>query len=287
MGYVEDAPQLSFDLGLPRERVVKPPKFRLVTADGQQLVIARGHGTLVQDMDGLVSRIVKPHSSKKAHAVRRYAGIVSSGMKDGWFGDKRWWLELCSGPGQLWEDDSGTFIPGSPLDVLTIPHPFTGCVFVEYEEECAHALGVRTAAYPKATVLQGDCNDELLLDRIRQIIPEDALLTIYADAEDLDDVNFDTIKYFTKRYGHVDWWINYPGPGAARYIRAGGESRAVPLLGHDNPRQILEVGDGAYAVRLLAWYRANLENLGYKVAHETIFGDKNSALYELVFATRD
>ena len=280
-----------FDLGLehvPRERIVKSPKLRLVSKTGVQLVLAKGYDGLVQDEDGLVSRVIHPHSKKKSFKIRRFADLVGTAMRDHWPG-KLWWVEWHGGPGQLFEDETGLYLPGSPIEALRIRHPFSGYLFVEADPLCADALRKRTGTYPNVHVLEGDANSADVHDAIRSIIPTGALTVMYADPEDLDDFDFQTVRFFTERYPHVDWLVNFPVMGAVRCLAAGREERAVPLFDHPHPAQLLEECRGrTYGPDVRLAYQRKFEALGYTCAHEMIFLERaNAPLYDILFATRD
>jgi three-Cys-motif partner protein len=263
-----------------------PPKLRLITKSGEQLVLARGYQTLVEGSDGLYSRVVHPHSRRKASIVGRYARMVGTGMKFHWPG-KLWWVEFYAGPGQLFEDDSGEFLPGSPLTALSIKDQFSGYVFVDLDPLCVESLVQRTARKGNVFVMQGDANAPETLDRITSIVPQDALVVMYADPEGLD-FHLSTVRHFTDRYRHMDWLINFPGPGLARYLSAGYEQRAVRVLDDPNPgRFIAEARRKTYGATLREVYQRQLEGLGFRTRSEPVYLAKNNALiYDVFLATR-
>jgi hypothetical protein len=213
------------------------PKLRLITQTGEQLVLARGSQSLVRDPDGLYSRVVHPHSRRKSSIVGKYAAMVGTGMKFHW-PDKLWWVEFFAGPGQLFEDETGEFLPGSPPAALSIKDRFRGYVFVDLDPLCVESLQRRVAGNGNVFVMQGDANAPETLDRITSIVPPDALVVMYADPEGLQ-FHLDTVRHFTARYRHMDWLINFPGPGIARYLSAGYEQRAIRVLDDPNPGRFI------------------------------------------------
>lgn len=281
-----------FDIGaepLPACETPKPePRLRLVTRAGIQLALADGSKSLVIDEEGLVSRVVHLHSREKAHRVRRYADMVGTGMRHAWYG-RLWWVEFHAGPAQLFEDETGDYLPGSPIDALTIKNPFQGYVFVEYDQRCAEALERRVSKYPNAHVIQGDANSSEVHDKIAALVPRSALVVMYADPEDLDDFDFKTVRYFTERYPHVDWLINFPVSAAARFLSSPhGANAVVPMLEHERPASLVAERERRSAgSELRLFFERQLEALGYRTQYETIYFDGRLPLYDLFLATRD
>jgi three-Cys-motif partner protein len=280
-----------FDIGadpLPCETRKPEPRLRLVTRAGVQLVLAERSKSLVRDDDGLVSRIVHPHSREKAHRVRRYADMVGTGMRHAWY-ERLWWVELHAGPAQLFEDETGEYLPGSPIDSLAIKHPFQGYVFVEFDQRCAEALERRIAKYPNAHVIHGDANSSDVHHQIAALVPRNALVVIYADPEDLDDFDFQTVRYFTTLYPHVDWLINFPVSSAARFLSSPhGANAVVPMIEHERPASLLAERERRSAgSELRVFFQRQLEALGYLCRHDTIYVAGHLPLYDLFLATRD
>lgn len=95
--------------------------------------------------DQLLARVVHRHSARKAYYVHRYAEIVGTAMAPHW--PQIWWVELFAGPGPLTEIESGRFLPGSPIEALSITNRFTGYVFADLSGTCVEALRERTAGH--------------------------------------------------------------------------------------------------------------------------------------------
>jgi three-Cys-motif partner protein len=272
-----------------RPRAIPPgPRF---TADGIRLDPIPGYGDgLLADPDGLAVRVVKSHSRKKSKKVGFYAQIVANSMTGKW--PALWWVELHAGPGKLYEVESKELLDGSPLDALNTTKRYNGYVFVEFDPVCAAALRERTKGMPNVYIIDEDCNLPSVHDRIRSIVPTNALTVMYADPEDLDDLSFDTVKFFTERYPHLDWLINFPVSGAVRYLTAdntGLGRRAALLLDHPNPHELLAECTGrTYGPTFSTYFKRRLEALGHECRYETIYLDgKNVAFYDLFLATKD
>lgn len=276
--------QLSLD-GFAAE---PPPKVRLRPAEPtvEQLAFGAGDKSLVQADDGLLARVVHRHSARKAYYVRRYAEIVGTAMAPHW--PQIWWVELFAGPGRLLEVETDRFLPGSPIEALSISNRFTGYVFADLSESCVESLGQRTAGQRDVHVLRGDANAAALLDTVAAIVPRNALVTLYADPEGLD-LHFETLRYFAERYRHLDLLLNVPIAGVVRYLAAGGQAKAVPVLGHADPAALLREARGRrFGPDIRVWYQRQLEALGYEHFRvETILlEEKNVPIYDLLLASR-
>jgi three-Cys-motif partner protein len=262
-----------------------PQTYR--TCDGIELLPIAGQVGLVAAADGLAVRVVHTHSRKKSRKVAFYAEIVAGSMTGKW--PSLWWVELHAGPAKLYEVETHELLDGSPLDALNTSKRYAGYVFVEYDPICAAALRERTQGLPNVYVVEGDCNSANVHDQIRAIVPPKALVVMYADPEDLDDLDFQTVRFFSERYPHLDWLINFPVAGAVRYLTAGGEDRAARLLDHPNPAELLAHCTGrTYGPSLSQYFQRLLEALGHTCRYETIYLDvKNVPLYDLFLATKD
>jgi len=131
--------QLSLD-GFPGGTSPAPKRALVLQAVGpvaDQLAFGADDKALVVADDGLFARLVHRHSARKAYSVRRYAEIVATAMAPHW--PQIWWVELFAGPGRLKEVESDRFLPGSPIEALSIPSRFTGYVFADREGDAGPA----------------------------------------------------------------------------------------------------------------------------------------------------
>jgi three-Cys-motif partner protein len=278
------------ELGIEPMKAERPkllPAKPRRTVDGIELVPIPGYVGLLADPDGLAVRLVHSHSRKKSKKVGFYAEIVAGSMTGKW--PSLWWVELHAGPGKLYELETQELLDGSPLDALHTSKRYNGYVFVEFDPLCAAALRERTKGMPNVYVIEGDCNIADVHDQIRALVPTNALVVMYADPEDLDDLDFQTVRFFSARYPHLDWLINFPVSGAVRYLTAGGEDRAAKLLDHPNPAELLAQCTGrTYGPSLSMYFQRLLEALGHTCRYETIYLDvKNVPFYDLFLATKD
>lgn len=236
---------------------------------------------LVVDDQMLFSRAVHLHSRLKAYGARRYAEILGTAMHR-W---EVWWVELFCGPGRLWERETDTFLPGSPVEAMTIPKPFRGgYVFADLNMACVESLR-RRVTVPNAHVLCGDANGEELLEEIAGLIPRNALVVLYGDPAGLD-LRWKTLDFFIERYPHLDLLLNVPLAGVVRALSAGYDEKAKYVLGHDDPNQLLE-GDGPKAPFVRTWYRHQLEaaGFGYIDTEPVRLTGRSVVLYDVLIAS--
>jgi three-Cys-motif partner protein len=247
--------------------------------------------TLVPGNDNLLARKVALHSLDKAHYAHYYADIVGTGMKTA-YGGPLAWIELFCGPGRLWVKELQTFRPGSPIETLSIRHPFDYHVFADLDPRCTEALRARIAVAvpdrPNVRVLDGDANSAQLHDRIASIVPKNALTVLYADQAGIN-LHFDTIRFFADRYKHLDLLLNYPVAGVVRALRAGYEEKASKFLDHDAPSELIGPTSGRPGTSLRDWFAGRLAELGYEhfAAEVVKMHTRNVPLYDLMLASRE
>jgi three-Cys-motif partner protein len=89
-------------------------------------------------------------------------------MKDKW--DERVYIELYAGSGYSKIRDTSRTIAGSPIQALSLDHPFDKYIFCERNPEELEALRnrvKRTAPSARVAYVAGDCNqriDEILAE---------------------------------------------------------------------------------------------------------------------------
>ena len=170
--------------------------------------------------DGLLVRGVKPHSAEKSRLVSRSIDTVTSAMSSKWFATKHGleYLELYSGPGRLLDERTGKEQPGSPLQALAIPKPFSRYVFSDFSDECVDALQARVGERNDVSVLGGDANHSAHLARVAELLNPRALLIAYLDPARPQDLHWSTVEYLAKRFEHGDLIINLPVNSLMRSI---------------------------------------------------------------------
>ncbi|HKP89797.1 MAG TPA: three-Cys-motif partner protein TcmP [Thermoleophilaceae bacterium] len=240
---------------------------------------------LVMDDEGHWSRAVSNHSAEKAYYVRRLAEIIGTGMRLKWPG-KLWWIELFAGPGRLYLRETDAYVPGSPVEAVSVKHPFTGYVFADLDPRCVSSLSQRVER-PGVHVLQGDANSASLLDRVASIVPRDALVVLYGDQEGLD-LGWDTVKFLIDRYPHLDLLLNLPVAGAVRALAAGHDGKAGAMLGHEAPLDLVTRPALSRGASLRDWYWRKLAAEGYDHINcvPIKLQGRNTDLYDLMLASR-
>ncbi len=241
---------------------------------------------LVMGDDGQLARVVPLHSLDKAHYAHYYADIVGTGMRNA-YGGPLAWVELFAGPGRLRVKDLEQFRPGSPVEALEgIRHRFDHYVFADLDDRCVDALRHRVAHHADVHVLRGDANAARLHDEIVARVPRNALVVLYADPAGLD-LHFDTLKFFTQRYSHLDLLLNFPVPGVDRALSAGQAAKAAKVLNHDEPIKLLASPNARTSIR--EWFERQLGALGYDqfCTQPIRLHCNNSPLYDLFLASRN
>ena len=238
------------------------------------------------DDEGLWSREVSLHSREKAHYVRRYADIVATSMRGKWRAGV-WWIELFAGPGRLFERETREYLRGSPVDAVSIPRPFDGYVFIDLGLDCVESLRARVGDRPSVHVVHGDANDQRTHDEVAKIVPDGALVEVYADQEGLDFF-WPSLEFFIRRYRSVDFLINLPTSGGARALGGGYEDKVGFVLGEEDVRKRLaEIETRRESDAIRRTYLAKLAAEGFE--HDSVpvaVSGTQVALYDLVVASR-
>lgn len=158
--------------------------------------------------DGLFCAEVGKQSEEKHSLVSLYAKLFSTGMKDKW--DERVYIELYAGAGYSKVRDTSRMIAGSPIQALTLEHPFDKYIFCEKGRRELEALRVRverTAPSANVAYILGDCDQRV--DEILAAIPAHSpghrvLSLCFVDPFDIG-IKFETLRALSERY--VDFLV--------------------------------------------------------------------------------
>jgi three-Cys-motif partner protein len=131
--------------------------------------------------DGLPSRVSGPWAREKLEYLAKYMSIFNVGMRNKW---DRVFLDLLAGPGRCVESDAGDEFDGSPLLAVRQKVRFSEIVVVEGDRSLAAALRQRVNA--SAQVIEGDCNDPLVIRQLRDRLGHGRLGLAFADNLGLD-----------------------------------------------------------------------------------------------------
>lgn len=235
----------------------------------------------------LPARRVCLHSLDKAHYARYYADIVGRAMRKAYLGPLVW-IELFAGPGELYVEGLEQFKPGSPVEAVNIESPFDKYVFVDLDPRCVAALRARIGGSDRVHCIEGSANDPNVHDKIVQLVPRRSLVVLYADPEGLD-LDFDTLKFFARRYKHLDLLINFPVPGLHRALSANQQAKASRVLNHPSPIELIGPGSSRSRQSMRDWFAGQLRGLGYTEFDSTVirYEPTQSPLYDLMIASRE
>lgn len=160
------------------------------------------------DDDHLVCPGVGKWAEEKHRLVSLYAKLFSTGMKDKW--DERVYIELYAGSGYSRLRDTSRIIAGSPIQALSLEHPFDKYIFCEKNPEELKALRARvekTAPLAKVAYITGDCNQRVddILAEIPAHSPGHRVLSLcFVDPYDIG-IKFQTLRTLSGRF--VDFLV--------------------------------------------------------------------------------
>jgi len=162
----------------------------------------------VQD-DGLYTGEDVGKWAEDKHAlVSYYARLFATGMKDKW--DERIYIELYAGSGHSKIRNASRIIAGSPLQALTLEHPFDKYIFCETNPAALDALRARVeniAPSAKVAYILGDCNKRVG-DILSEISPHSSthrvLSLCFVDPYDIG-IKFQTLHRLSGRF--VDFLV--------------------------------------------------------------------------------
>jgi len=213
----------------------------------------------IYDERGLLARQIKPHSREKAYDTFRYANTVSVAMSGKW---KIWWLELFAGPGALHDAENDEFLPGSPVEALSVKMPFAGYSFGDINPACIASLRARVGDRPGVHIRCGDANDADHIKELISPIPDDALLIAYLDPEGLE-LKFETIRVLA-RHKRIDFLLNLPVLAVDRELsRDPNSPKVAAMLEHDKPGDLLRAEVPAH-VAIREHVKTKLVDLGFR-----------------------
>ena len=147
--------------------------------------------------------------AEEKHAlVSFYAKLFSTGMKDKW--DERVYIELYAGSGHSRIKDTKRIIAGSPLQALSLEHPFDKYIFCEVNPKALDALRIRVekiAPSAKVAFILGDCNQrvsEIVAEIPAHSIGHRVLSLCFVDPYDIG-IKFETLRTLSEKY--VDFLV--------------------------------------------------------------------------------
>lgn len=241
--------------------------------------------------DGLPARVSGLWAEEKLEYLQKYMAIFTGGMKNRF--PNLVFLDLLAGSGKCVDQAGGYEFDGSPLLALKCPVPFTRVVLVENHIKLVAALRARVG--DRASVIEGDCNDQAVIEALRDAVLPDALGLAFVDNLGLT-VTFDTLRQLTKGK-RIDLFINFQISDLKR-------NRGAASVGDDDPRWTAFFGTETWrgvvdralsenvsaedtATRLLDLYEQQLGTIDYaSVGHgrRVMKNSKNVGLYRVLLA---
>jgi three-Cys-motif partner protein len=218
------------------------------------------------------------------------------------------YIDAFAGPGTHALKTSGEFVPGSPLNALSVSPPFAANYFIDINGQKVEALRQEVGGRPNVYIYQGDCNDLLLNEVYPRVRYEDywralCLLDPYGlhlDWQVIEEAG---------RMKSVEIFLNFPMLDINRNALAVDPSQAKPehvarmtrFWGDESWREIvyrsdkffnLEYKARASSSALAAAFRERLKDIaGFNYVPEPVvmrtLGTRGPILYYLFFASRN
>jgi len=105
-------------------------------------------------------------SEIKLDIIREYAAtyskILSSQKEPSFY---HVYIDAFAGAGQHVSKDTGSFVPGSPLNALNITHPFKDYYFIDLNKQKIKSLEKLSGSRTNVHLYEGDCN-QILLEKV-------------------------------------------------------------------------------------------------------------------------
>jgi three-Cys-motif partner protein len=201
-----------------------------------------------------------------------------------------------AGPGQCITEREEEF-PGSPIRALQADPPFSRVILVEESIKLVEALRARTEAWAdRRQIIEGDCNDQSIIDGIRARTPASHLVMVFVDNLGLD-VTFETLKILTLNR-RMDLVITLQVSDLVRntgQVLSGSQdaARFDRFFGSADWRMVVQEFERRKRTEhdlptaLTSFYLERLRTIGYSSAaqlHVLMKNDRNAPLYRLILA---
>jgi three-Cys-motif partner protein len=125
------------------------------------------------------------------------------------------YVDAFAGPGQHISKNTGEFVPGSPLNALSVHPPFREYHFIDLNAEKVEFLRSRVGNRNDVSIYEGDCNEVLL----QQIFPTLSYESYRRALCLLDPYGLDLsweVIFHAGRLGTIDMFLNFPVMGMNR-----------------------------------------------------------------------
>ena len=263
---------------------------RAVT-DGPQQPSAQPDSGLTTAADGLPARLVRDWSNEKLFYIERYIDIFTTGMKT-W--RRRVYIDLFSGPGRCFVEESQQEVRGSPLLALDAKHPFTDLYFNDAEVNVSTALNGRVAsrvANSRVNIRSLDCN-EAARDVVNTLgLDRPGTLGLAVIDPTAFQLSFDALAAMTKGR-RIDLIVTLMTGYLRRFLEQPGYERPLDaFFGSSDWRKLIDeraTGGKVTYRHLLDSYEDKLRSIGYLHVDDDIriLNSHEQTIYHLVFASK-
>ena len=254
---------------------------------------SRGQG-LITATDLLPALSVAEHVKEKEFPIERMCDIFNRGMQKKW--DRRYYVDLFSGPGRCVIRGSGEEVEGSPILAAKSQVPFTDYFFSDKNVSSLEALRKRVDNLGLKEPLgfryyHGDA-DSVVSDLAANLPDADTSLGLAVLDSWAWDYSFKTLIHLTEGR-RLDLVINFPSvfikrnwqkelPRLDKFMNGSRYRNSFELaMTHEKP--------GLTPTRvLLDFYGEELKGIGYRYVddHVEVKNSLGMPLYSLIFASR-
>jgi three-Cys-motif partner protein len=245
-------------------------------------------------------------SEIKLEIIKEYAGAYTSILSKKAWCEGYAYIDAFAGAGKNISKTTGDFVPGSPLNALSVRPSFTEYYFIDLDSEKVEELERLAVDNPSIKVHHGDCNEKL----VDEILPNLTFNTYKRALCILDPYGL-TLEWrtveFAGRIKTIDIFINFPVMDINRNVLFEDLSRATEddikrmntFWGDGSWQEILyrkqsdlfgethQIKKEGYRYLALAYRERLLSIAGFKFVPEPVLmtNTKNGPLYYLFFAS--
>lgn len=241
--------------------------------------------------DGLVARCTGPWAEIKHKVVKDYCSMFTSGMSKKY--KERIYIDLFSGPGIYFNNESGLEAPGSAL--IALDYNFTKIYFNDLNQENKEALEFRSRISDKKIIIFNDDANKIG-GQINKLSSDYSISFCLLDPDNIGNLKFDTIADLCRNKKHFDVLINFPYLDYRRSVHVADE-RFDEFFGTSKWQEIEKKytnKDVSFrASVLIELYLDQLTTLGFikpsdpkLINYFPVYNTNGGLLYYLVFSSK-